>query len=75
MKKEAEKIAYILYLGKQIFSLRSFPEFGQKEKDGKERREKLVITMASNALPTPPRVAHVKPPGPTILKIANPNSK
>ena len=28
------------------------------------KRRKLVITMASCALQTPPRVAHAKPPGP-----------
>ena len=35
--------------------------------DGKERKEKkrkLVITMASYALQTPPWVLHAKPPGP-----------
>ena len=41
------------YWGKQIFSLGSFPEVGQKQK-----------TEASYALPTSPRVAHAKPPWP-----------
>ena len=58
------------YWGKQIFSLRSFPEMGQKQKTEreKERSERdwtMVITMASYLLQTPPRVAHAKPPGPT----------
>ena len=50
--------------GKQIFSLGSFPKVGQKQKtEKKEERERekdstIVITMASYALQTPPRVAH-----------------
>ena len=60
------------YWGKQIFSLRSFPEVGQKQKtEKKEKRKKkkdrkLVITMAKL------RMAHAsthgarKPPGPII---------
>ena len=56
------------YWGKQIFSLGSFPEVGQKQKtEKKERRKKtenLVITMASYALQTLPWVAHAKPVGP-----------
>ena len=58
------------YWGKQIFSLGSFPEAGQKQKtEKKEERErdcKLVITMASYALQAPPRVAHAKSPGPIL---------
>ena len=52
------------YWGKQIFSLGSFPEVGQKQKTEKKEREKeeqkLVITMASAsyALQTSPWVAH-----------------
>ena len=47
------------YWGKQIFSLVSFPEVGQKQKTEKrERDRKLVITLASYILQTPPRVAH-----------------
>ena len=42
------------------------PRSGSKAKDGerkkKKRDGKLVITMASYALQTPPRVAHAKPP-------------
>ena len=38
----------------------SLPEVGQKQKTEKERKKdlKLVITMASYALQTPPWVAH-----------------
>ena len=53
------------YWGKQIFTHWSFPEVGQKEKterkkekERKREERKLVITMASFALRTPPRVAH-----------------
>ena len=47
------------YWGKQIFSLGSFPKEGQKQKtEKKEDRETIVITMATYALQTPPRVAH-----------------
>ena len=42
------------YWGKQIFSLRSFPEVGQKQKTEREER---------------PRVAHAKPPGPNIVHV------
>ena len=31
----------------------------------------MVITMASYALQTPPRVAHAKPPGPTAIYLDN----
>ena len=48
--------SYAKILGKQIFSLVSFPEVGQKQKtEKKKEREsdwKLVITMASYALQT-----------------------
>ena len=58
------------YLGKQIVTHRSFPELGQKQKTEKERMTERLndgnITMASYALKTPPRVAHTKPPGPTL---------
>ena len=41
---------------------------GQKQKTKKKKKRekgrKLVITMASYTLQTPPRVAHAKPPGP-----------
>ena len=54
------------YWGKPIFSLGSFPEVGQKQKTEREKtkKRKLVITRASYALQTPPRVAHAKPSGP-----------
>ena len=57
------------YWGKQIFSLGSFPEVGQKQKTEKERKRKKErlkvgnITMASYTLQTQPRVAHTKLPG------------
>ena len=61
------------YWGKQIFSLRRFPEVGQKQKTEKKEERKidrnLVITMASSALQMLPRVAHEKPPGPKGSKI------
>ena len=53
------------YWGKQIFTHGSFPQVGQKQKTERKKEDrKLVITMASYALQTPPRVAHAKPPGP-----------
>ena len=57
------------YWGKQIFTHGRFPEVGQKQKTerGEKRKKedrKLVITMVSYALQTPPQVAHAKPPGP-----------
>ena len=59
------------YWVKNYFAHGRFPEVGQKQKTEKKERErerererKLVITMASYALRTPPRVAHAKPPGP-----------
>ena len=65
------------YWGKQIFTHRSFPKVGQNQKTEREKKEtkkedwKLVITMASYALQTPPRVAHAKPPGPiTFLALS-----
>ena len=49
------------YWGENYFTHGSFPEVGQKQKTEREREKrdrKLVITMASFALQTPPRVAH-----------------
>ena len=47
------------YWGKQIFSLGSFPEVGQKQKmEGKKGKK----------TETPPRVAHTKPPRPICDK-------
>ena len=41
---------------------------GEKKKERRKRRDRtMVITMASYALQTPPRVAHAKPPGPTHI--------
>ena len=51
------------YSWKQLFRLGSFPEVGQKQKtENKEKREteSLVITIASYALQTLPRVAWAK---------------
>ena len=56
-------------MGKTNFQTREFPRSGSKAKDGKEEREKerlKVITTASYALQTPPRVAHAKLPGPKV---------
>ena len=59
------------YWVKQIFTQGRFPKVGQRQKTEreKERRggEREVITMASYALQTPPRVAHAKPPWPIFL--------
>ena len=61
-----------------MLSLGSFPKVGQKQKTEKKERErekerekeqKLVITMASYVLQTPPRVAHTKPPGPKTKSV------
>ena len=60
--------------GETIFQPREFPRSGSKAKDLKEEREKgrkLVITMASYALQTPPWVAHAKPPGPKRMHVHN----
>ena len=56
--------------GETHFQSQKFPRIGSKAKDGKEREKKekkdrkLVITMSSFALQTPPWVADAKPPGP-----------
>ena len=49
------------YWGKQIFSLWSFPEVGQKQKT---KIMKVGNNNGQLRIPTPPRVAHAKPPGP-----------
>ena len=53
------------YWGKQIFTHGRFPEVGhkqktegKKEKKRKKKEKKLVITMASYTLETPPWVVH-----------------
>ena len=54
------------YWGKQISSLRSFPEVGQKQRTEKERkRPKVGNNNGQLRIAMPHRVAHAKPPGPT----------
>ena len=56
--------SYAKILGETNFQPREFPQSGSKAKDVKEKEErekeerKLVITLASYTLQTPPRVAH-----------------
>ena len=52
------------YWGKQIFTHRSFPEVGQKQKT-ERKRAKVGNNNGQLRIATPPRVAHAKPPGPT----------
>ena len=56
------------YWGKQIFSLGSFPEVGQKQKAEKKKKKKERPKVCNNngqlRIATPPKVAHAKPPGP-----------
>ena len=65
--------SYAKILGETNFQPRELPRSGSKAKDGEKReREKkeermMVITTASYALQTPPRVVNAKPPGPTQL--------
>ena len=57
------------YWGKQILSLGSFPEVGQKqktEKKEKEERPKVGNNNSQLRIATPPRVVHAKPTGPII---------
>ena len=62
--------SYSKILGETDFHTREFPQSGSKAKDGEKKKErkreerKLVITMVSYPLRTPPRVAHAKLPGP-----------
>ena len=56
--------------GKQIFSIGSFPEMGQKQK----KRLNEGNNNGQLRIATPPRVAHAKPPGPKsfiFFKVAN----
>ena len=59
------------YWWKQIFSLGSFPRW-VKSKRRRERRKKQKLIDSNNngqlRIATPPRVAHVKPPGPICDK-------
>ena len=60
--------SYSKILGETNFQPREFPRSGSKAKDGEEREKKkdrkLVLTMASYTLQTPPQVA----PGPKERK-------
>ena len=58
------------YWGKLIFSLRRFPEVGQKQKTEKREKERPKVGNNNGQLriPTPPRVAHIKPPGPIFAQ-------
>ena len=57
------------YWGKQIFSLGSFPEVGQKQKmeRERERRPKVGNNNGQLRIARPPQVAHAKPPGPKSI--------
>ena len=46
------------YWGKQIFSLMSFPEVGQKQKTEKKERPKVANNNGQLHIETPPLVAH-----------------
>ena len=56
--------SYAKLLGETNFQPREFPRSESKAKGGEKKRREMVITMASYALQTPPRLAHAKPPGP-----------
>ena len=61
------------YWGKQIFSLGSFPEVGQKQMTGRKKEKKDLTVGINNGqlcIATPPWVAHAKPPGPKVCFIA-----
>ena len=58
------------YWGKQIFSLQRFPEVGQKQRTEKRRRKKFGNNNGRLRIATPPRVVHIKPPGPIHPKIS-----
>ena len=48
-----------------MFTHRSFPEVGQKQKtEEKEKRPKVGNNNGQLRIATPPRVVHAKPPGP-----------
>ena len=60
------------YWGKQIFTHRSFPEVDQKQKmEENEKRPKVGNNNGQLCIATPPRVAHAKPPGPTMACFAS----
>ena len=62
--------SYAKIWGETNFQPWEFPWSGSRAKKGEEKRRKkegdwkLVLTMASYVLQTPPLVAHLKPPGP-----------
>ena len=62
--------SYAKISGKQIFSLGSFPEVGQKQKteNGEKERPKVGNNNGQLGIATPPRVAHTKLPGPKRKK-------
>ena len=55
--------SYAKILEETNFQPREFPLSGSKAKDREKKERTMVITMASYALHTPPKVAHGKPPG------------
>ena len=57
------------YWGKQIFSLGSFSEVGQKTE--KKKRPKVGNNNGQLRIATTPQVAHAKPPGPIITEKTN----
>ena len=59
------------YWGKNYFAHGSFPEAGQKQKTEKKKKEERAKVGNNNGqlrIATPPRVAHVKPPGPKYVE-------
>ena len=61
-------MAQAKYWGKQMFSLGSFPEVGQKQKmEKKKRKEKRLTDGNKNGQLHVANVAHAKPPGPKVL--------
>lgn len=65
------------YGGRRQFHLWEYPRSGSKAKDVKEKEKerdpKLVITMASYTLQTPPRVAHASRLGQKKTKFTGTN--
>ena len=61
------------YWGKQIFSLGSFPEVGQKQKTEKKKEKKERPKVGNNngqlRIATPPWVGHAKPHGPMVCNL------
>ena len=66
------------YWGKQIFSLRRFPEVGQKQKREKKKDRTMVITMAKLRMVHASTHGARKPPGPKEeerAKVGNDNGQ